>query len=120
MEEALLKLLRLPSLYGFALGVLANALQLQMPSLLDDFFSSVRGCYSILGMMIIGLALASIRSLKLDWVFIGLCFLARFLCWPLLGIGFVFLDRAYLHLYSEPIHNTIALLSTSYRWRPTR
>ncbi len=110
-RQALKKVARLPVLYGFSFGMALNICNLQPPNFLEDFLLSVRGCYTVLGMMIIGIGLAQLRHLRFDFRFIGLSFLGKFVCYPLLAYGFVMLDRQWLHSYEQRAHNALILIS---------
>jgi predicted permease len=110
-REALMKVLKLPLLYGFMLGLLVNLSHIPIPTVMDEFLLNVRGSYSILGMMIIGLGLASLKQIAFDWRFVSLSFFAKFVVFPALAIGFVQLDATYLGWFTENTHKTIILYS---------
>lgn len=110
-EEALAKVLRLPTLYAFLLGIVVFYLHVPMPELVWDFIGSVRGVYMILGMMIVGLGLSAMPRMRFDWAFIGTAFAARFVVWPLLTFALIFLDSQWVQLYSDTIHHAFILLS---------
>ncbi len=110
-REAMMKVLKLPLLYGFMLGLLVNLAHIPIPAVIDEFLLNVRGSYSILGMMIIGLGLAGLKQVAFDWRFVSLSFFAKFVCFPALAIGFVHWDAAMLGWFSEPVHRTIILYS---------
>ncbi len=110
-EEALRKVLRLPVIYGFSAGLLLNALNVHVPVFLDDFFFNVRGCYTVLGMMIIGIGLAQVKEFSLDLKFTACAFFGKFICYPLLALAFIALDNSLLHWYSAQAHAALMLLS---------
>jgi len=110
-REALFKMAKLPMLHGALIGLLLSFFQLSTPAFLEGFFIGVKGAYSTLGMMVVGIALAAATSLKLDWKFIGMAFAVKFIAWPLLVGGLVLLDIHVLHLFSETVHHTTLLIS---------
>jgi malate permease and related proteins len=110
-RQALHKVLRLPSLYAFFLGLIINFSGLHLGQGFFDAAASFRGAYTVLGMMIIGLAIASIETLKLDVKFISLSFMAKFVVWPLVVGLIIWLDNNYLHFYSPTIHNVMLLMA---------
>lgn len=110
-RECLGKVLRLPILYAFFLGLAASALELSFPAPLEQLFAHMRGAYVVLGMMIIGLGLSGIASFALDIRFIGFCFAMKFLIWPLAGGAIILADGAFLHLYGADARRSILLLS---------
>lgn len=110
-EEALAKVLRLPTLYAFLLGLIVYYGHFPVPELAWEFIESVKGVYMILGMMIVGLGLAAMPRLAIDWAFLGAAFAARFIVWPALALALIALDTHYLHFYPETIHHALILLS---------
>jgi predicted permease len=81
-REAGLRVLKLPVLYAFALGLSANALGLELSPRAADFHLMLRHTYSVLGMMLLGLGLAAMKDFRLDSLFIGTTLVAKHLLWP--------------------------------------
>src|SRR5260221_14439938 len=92
VTESLGKLLKLPLIYAVVLGLLANLLRLHLGEEYRDVITDFKGAYTVLGMMIIGLGLAGITEYKIDLLFTGISFLARFFVWPILVLSIIFLD----------------------------
>ncbi len=111
VSEVLRKLAKLPAIYAFLIGLVINQLSLYPPVFFDDFVQNVRGAYVVVGMMVIGLGLATLKSFKLDIPFVALALSAKHLAWPLLMGGFIALDRMMFHLYSDTIYKALFLLS---------
>jgi predicted permease len=109
--ECLYKLLTLPTLYAFVGGLGINLLHVNIPELFVDFMSHIRGTYTVLGMMIIGLGLASLKDFKLDFKFIGMTFLAKFFVWPIVILILITLDLHLFGFFDESIHNALMLIS---------
>lgn len=109
--ECLRKLIRLPTLYAFALALCFNYLHVPIPVVFADFMCHIKGTYTVLGMMIIGLGLSSFHHFKLDWSYIGLTFFAKFFCWPAIILAFIFLDTNWFGIYSTDVHRALILLS---------
>lgn len=85
-RDAFTRLIRLPTLYAFALAIILNGSGLILPQSWVELGTNLRGAYSVLGMMIIGLGIASLRKWSIDWSFnIGVS-LAKFALWPLVMI----------------------------------
>ncbi len=110
-REALNRLLKLPALYAFAAALIANAAGLKLSGSFADFSGFFRGTYSVLGVMLIGLGVAEIRSLKFDWLFIGIAFIGKFIVWPAVISGFILLDRNQFHFYDERVHQMLLLIA---------
>lgn len=111
-KESLLKVLKLPSVYTFFLGLLLSMANINVTLRITDFVNNFRGAYTVLGMMVIGLGLADITKYKFDFKFVGITFLAKFLVWPTLILSIIFLDRTIFQFYNVQIYNILVLLSS--------
>lgn len=111
IRDCLLKVARLPSIYAFGLAVLLNLSDLSIPAVLVPLFDNLRGAYSILGMMIIGMSILSFRGLAGDMRFTVLAFLGKFISWPLLALGFWGIDSQWLHIYDAAVYKAVFLIS---------
>ncbi|WP_068469585.1 AEC family transporter [Candidatus Protochlamydia phocaeensis] len=110
-KECFYKILRLPTLYAFMLGLAFNLCQFSMPDIYLEFIGHIKGVYVVMGMMIIGLGLAGLTHFKLDVKFVGMTFLAKFLVWPLLVLLIIALDKSFFGIYDPIIHQVLILLS---------
>ncbi len=110
-RQALVKIASLPMLHGSLIGILLSLLEWPLPMFLEDFFISLRGAYTILGMMIVGMGLAGLTSLSVDWRFVGLTFGIKFILWPLAIFSLIWLDGQFFGLFSDNIHQAAMLLS---------
>ena len=71
----------------------------------------VRGAYTVIGMMIIGLGLAKITHLAKDGKFVLSTLLAKFVVWPAVAAAVIFLDRHTVQLFSEEVYAVLTLIS---------
>jgi predicted permease len=110
-SECFAKLIRLPSIYAFAGAIVLNLMHVPIHDCFIDFIGNIRGVYAVLGMMIIGVSLSSLTKFRLDFKFLGMTFLAKFLVWPIVILLLVALDANYLNLYDMNVHNALILLS---------
>ncbi len=113
VRDSFKKLARLPALYAFFAGVILNFAGLELPTTVISFFETFKGAYSLLGMMIIGMGLAHVTMQSVDTKFISLAFTAKFLVWPAVILSLIFIDKTYLHLYSDLIHKIMVLMSVA-------
>ncbi|MFT6431573.1 MAG: putative permease [Halopseudomonas sp.] len=111
VRDCLLKVARLPSIYAFCLAVALNLADVAMPTILIPLFDNLRGAYSILGMMIIGMSILSFRGLAGDMRFTALAFFGKFVSWPLLALGFWWVDSHWLEIYDLAVYQAIFLIS---------
>lgn len=110
-SECLAKLVRLPALYALFAGLIFNLLQIQLPDVFVEFMKHIKGAYTVLGMMIIGLGIAGLRGFKIDFKFIGMTFLAKFVAWPLLIAFTIILDTYLFGVFNPVINQALMLLS---------
>ncbi len=109
--ESMQKLLKLPGIYAFLLGIAAQAIHLHLPVAIDTLFLQSKAAYGILGMMLIGLGVADVKRIAIDWVFTIFAFISKFICWPLATGFFIFLDLHHLHLFTAATHQVLLFLS---------
>ena len=74
-------------------------------------FDNLRGAYSILGMMIIGMSITSFRGLAGNVRFTALAFFGKFVVWPLVAILFWWVDSTILGVYEPAVHQAMFLIS---------
>lgn len=84
IRESLRKVARLPVVPAFALGVVFNYSGFVLNPGVSELLVSVRGAYSVLGMMMIGLGLADLNSWRIDAAFTAFACAIKFLLWPLM------------------------------------
>lgn len=110
-RESLKRVLRLPTIYAFGLGLFVNLARVPVPQEYETLATSFRGAYTVLGMIIIGLAVADMKVIEIDFGFIGLAFLAKFLAWPLMMGLVIHLDATAVHLLPSQSHRVLLLMS---------
>ena len=110
MQDSLKKVVRLPALHAAWLALLCNILNVHMPEVFDTYWHHFTGAWVVIGMMLIGVGLAKIDTLRPNKALLGWLFGFRFIAWPLLSAGFVALDRAVFKLYGQDIHTMIILM----------
>lgn len=110
-KESLTKTLKLPAIYAFAIGLLFNLAGIGLGSALVAVADYFKGAYSLLGMMLVGMGLSTVRRSSLDPKFISLSFLAKFIMWPVAMTTVIILDLNFFHFYGHQIHQIMILLS---------
>jgi predicted permease len=111
IKDALWRVLKLPSVYAFLAAVVLNLAGIGIPDIFVPLFDNLRGAYSILGMMIIGMGITSFRGLVGNPRFTALAFFGKFVIWPLVAIVFWWVDSALLGIYEPAVHQAIFLIS---------
>lgn len=103
-HDSLMKLLKLPTLYAFIFGVIFSHFEVSIPHFCSTFTYNVSGMYTVVGMMMIGLSLAPVKHLAIDFKFLGMASLARYVAWPAAMFALITIDRNFTHLYSDKLH----------------
>jgi predicted permease len=111
IRDALVRVARLPSVYAFMLAVALNLSGATIPEVFVPLFDNLRGAYSVLGMMIIGMGILSFRGLAGNVRFTGLAFFGKFVSWPLVALSLWWLDASLLGIYEPAVHQAIFLIS---------
>jgi predicted permease len=100
--QSIKKVIKLPVLHAFILGLIVNLNDIQIPQMFADYSAYLKGAYVILGMMLIGMGLEKFRSdNSIDIKFISLALFVKFIIWPLVTIIFIFLDKNFFHILTE-------------------
>ncbi len=119
IAESLRQTAQVPTVYAAALAITIKLLHIDLSgNLFFDSFAKLSdkftGTYSVLGMLMIGLGLAQLHTLKFNREllnFIALSFSACFFVSPLLSLGLILLDLNYWHLWSQEIYKVLILIS---------
>jgi len=109
--ESVRKLIKLPALYALALGLLLNISEMPVPGVFVEFMQHIKGTYTVLGMMIIGLALSGLTDFRLDFKFIGMTFFAKFIVWPVAILLLIYIDVYLFEFFSESIYSVLMLIA---------
>ncbi len=110
-KDSVYKLLRLPTIYAFIAGISLQVFNITMPAELLTMLDNFKGAYSVLGMMMIGLAVAGIQRFNIDLRFLSGTLFVKFLLWPAVIGLLIFVDSSAFHLFSPFIYNILLLLS---------
>jgi len=111
LKQSILKVIKLPTVYAFFLGIFLNLSAVELGDEYRMIATSFRGTYTILGMMIVGMALAGMRKTTFDLLFLGTTFIAKFLVWPVAMLFIIWLDVTYVHIFPQLTHQVLLLLS---------
>lgn len=115
MKHALQKIVRLPVLYAMLAGLVCQIGGWHLPPVFDQSFVMLRGAYSVMGMMIIGVLLSKQdedkKGIVFEWPLIAASNFVRFAAFPLVSLGFVMLDHYTIGLLSPMARHIILLVS---------
>ncbi|MHB0777539.1 AEC family transporter [Halomonas sp. WWR20] len=108
-RQSLARIVRLPLIYAFAAALLVSGLSLPVPGAVMEGLDYFKYCYTVLGMMIIGMTLGRVTMREVDIRFIGACVAARFVLWPLVSLAAVLALQASVGI-SETLATVLLLL----------
>lgn len=111
LKGALIKVIKLPVIYGILLGLIYNFSGLALPESFIRYWDYSIGSWVIIGMMIIGVALAKQSRLEIDWKLILSMSVPKFILWPAFGFGIILLDLHYFHAFGTEIHTMLAVMT---------
>lgn len=83
MRESLMRLVRLPLLPACVLGFSYSAMGFELAPAVLDIYQAFKGAYTVIGMMLIGLGLSTLKHLRSDLSFTGFILGGKFIVWPL-------------------------------------
>ena len=114
VKQSLQKIMRLPLIYAFIAGVICNLIGVQIPEAIAIYTDQFKGAYGILGMMLIGMGLFGLelkRGSDLDFKFISILFVLKFIFWPLAILGFIYLDKTIFGFLNDDLYRVMFLFS---------
>ena len=110
-KQAFVSVLKLPILYPFFFGMLLHYLEVPISLQVEALGSYFTGAYAILGMMVIGLGLSTIKKLEMDWKFVFMMLSSRFIAAPIITFGLIMLDAHFIHAFPREVHLAAMLTS---------
>lgn len=109
-KACLTKVFTLPILYATIGGFLFQKSGLQLPVLFVPTLALFKGAYSVLGVMMIGIALGRVSAFTVDFRLLSYALLGKYLAYPLLTGFVLFLDAVLLQSF-VPATRLLLLLS---------
>ena len=111
VKDSLNRLKKLPALYAFIFAIIFLYYEIKLPNFMQNFVISMQGAYVVLGMMLIGFGISTIKNFSFDYKFIALSFFGKFFIWPLLMLILVLSDFYIFNIYTLEIYKAFMLLS---------
>jgi len=110
--QSIEKVLKLPVLHAFILGIILNLYGVQIPEMFKDYVVYLKGTYAILGMLFLGMGLETIKgSNAFDKKFISYALLIKFLVWPAIVLLFIYFDKNIIHFLNDDLYLVMFLFS---------
>ena len=110
-RESVLKVLKMPIIYAFSLGLLAQAVQIQPNETYLELANNFNGAFIILGMMLVGIGLSEIKKIKMDLRFISFAFFSKFIVWPFIVSAIILVDSWLFGIYDQRLQQIIFILA---------
>jgi predicted permease len=111
VNDSFKRVLKLPVVYAATLGIILNVCGYNPGEAITQLGASFRGAYSILGMMMIGIAVAGNFKVGMDFKFMGLAFVSKFLVWPAAVLLIIKLDSLFFGFYDPIFYKVMILMS---------
>lgn len=104
VKDSLKKVIGLPAFHAIWAAVILNFLNIDPPETFLTYWQYFTGSWVVIGMMLIGVALAGVKTFRVNWPLIGFTFFMKFVIWPLAMGGIIALDVYALRLFTHEIH----------------
>jgi predicted permease len=101
----------MPQLWSVFLALLMNIAGFELSDMMITYWKKTLDGWIIVGMIMIGVGLASCSELKTDFLFSSHMMMVRFVLWPLVTAVFIACDMYYLHLLSREAYFILAVIS---------
>ncbi len=111
VRQSFIKLARFPGIYAMIAGFAWNFSGADFPDLLISYWTHFKGAYVIIGMMIIGAAMAKIDHFVFGWRFTALTFAGKFIVFPALTFAYIWLDQTFFHMLSAELYNVMMMMA---------
>ena len=125
IKDSLMRVVKMPVLYGFLFGVLFQLLHIELPSTIQDGISLVGSASIPTVMLILGMQLAEIKPQKFELKYVNTVTIFRMLISPLLAVVLVnfmpvndMIKNVYILLAAMPIAANTTLLAVQFNVKP--
>ena len=125
IKDSLMRVIKMPVLYGFLFGVLFQLLHIELPSTIQDGISLVGSASIPTVMLILGMQLAEIKPQKFELKYVNTVTIFRMIISPLLAVGLVnfmpvndMIKNVYILLAAMPIAANTTLLAVQFNVKP--
>src|SRR5262249_32814508 len=110
VRESMLKVVKMPLIHAFLVGLLINILKLPIHSSIMQVLNNTNGAYSTLGLMLVGIALSELGTIKIDAVLLLFTTIMTYILWPLIIFGLIIFDKSTFRFYNPDIYKVLLLM----------
>ena len=125
MKESMMRVVKMPVLYGFIFGVLFQLFRIELPPTIHEGISLVGAASIPTVMLILGMQLAEIKPQKFELKYVNSVTLFRMVLSPLLAVVLVnfmpvndLIKNVYILLAAMPIAANTTLLAVQFNVKP--
>lgn len=111
-QASLTKTVQLPILWAGVAGLALNISGQQLPPSVVEFLGNFRGGLIVMGMMMVGLALAAQPGWRLHTGFLWRALVNRWVLWLLIVGAFIYADANWLHWFNDNAIYKVLLIYT--------
>ncbi|MBF8247052.1 MAG: AEC family transporter [Rickettsia sp.] len=112
-QENLFRIVKLPIFISFVLGSALSLVGFRIPEFLSEFTKNMQSCFSVLGMLLVGVSISEVKQFKLDWKFLLAIIFCKFVLFTSFFNLFVFFDKYIFKLYNKKYHDALQLISVT-------
>ena len=99
-KQSLIRLLKMPPLHAIWIGLLLNMLGVTASDVVITYWHKILDTWIVMGMMLIGIALASYPRISIDIKLCTYLSFIRFILWPLTTLSIIMLDMLFFECFS--------------------
>ena len=111
-RQSIIKVIKLPLLYAFILGLTLNFFGFRTPELIITYFEGFKWAYGILGMMMLGMGMKDFNLKEdLDIKYLKVAYFYKFIFWPAAILSIIFIDKNFIGFLNEEIYKVLFLFS---------
>jgi predicted permease len=111
LKQSLVKIFKLPVIYAFLAGLTLNLLEIEIPIEILSFMELFKGAYVILGMMMVGMGLSSLKIREIDVKFIFVTNFMKLVFWPIVVLFVIWLDENIFHIFYKEVYQVLIVAS---------
>ncbi len=111
-RQSIIKVLKLPLLYAFILGLSFNLMGVKTPEFIVPYFENFKWAYGILGMMMLGMGMKGFNVHEdFDKKYIKISYFFKFVFWPGVILAIILIDKSFINFLNEDIYKVMFLFS---------
>ena len=111
-KQSIIKVIKLPLLYAFILGLCLNILGFRTPEHIIPYFEGFKWSYGILGMMMLGMGMKGFNlKADVDIKYLRIAYFYKFIFWPAVILFIIFIDKSFLGFLNEEVYKVLFLFS---------